>query len=161
MSEACDNDDDVATRRRRALVPVLGEEERTLLERWAGGDGTSRTLPLRSRIVLGCAAGKTNLAVANELGTTPQTVGKWRSRFLRRGLRGLEDEPRPGAPLAGGGRLRSGGVVCTTSAGRGAAQRACATTSSPPCATTGATMLTRAWALELAPHGIHAGSATR
>jgi transposase len=29
---------------------------------------------------------------------TPQTVGKWRARFVQAGLAGLLDEPRPGAP---------------------------------------------------------------
>src|SRR5690606_38543888 len=37
-------------------------------------------------------------AVASELGIAGATVGKWRSRFSRRGLDGLTDEPRPGAP---------------------------------------------------------------
>src|SRR5262249_2861125 len=31
-------------------------------------------------------------------GVTAQTVGKWRRRFVERGLDGLLDEPRPGAP---------------------------------------------------------------
>jgi transposase len=55
-------------------------------------------LAQRCRIVLGCADGKTNQQVAAELGIWPQTVGKWRRRFLESGLDGLCDEPRPGAP---------------------------------------------------------------
>jgi transposase len=47
---------------------------------------------------LECAAGNPNLVVARKLRITPQTVGKWRQRFLDRRLDGLLDEPRPGAP---------------------------------------------------------------
>ena len=46
---------------------------------------------LRSRIILGCANGQTNTVVAQELGITTWTVGKWRSRFLKDRLPGLED----------------------------------------------------------------------
>src|SRR5262249_58992493 len=52
----------------------------------------------RARLILGCAAGKTNTVVADEVRVTKQTVGKWRTRFLTRRLDGLLDEPRPGAP---------------------------------------------------------------
>src|SRR5690242_18562457 len=52
--------------------------------------------PLRSRIVLGCAAGKSNKEVAAEAGVWPQTVCKWRQRFVESRLDGLVDEPRPG-----------------------------------------------------------------
>jgi transposase len=55
-------------------------------------------LALRARIVLACAEGKTNKAVAEEVGVWPQTVTKWRGRFVRQRLEGLADEPRPGAP---------------------------------------------------------------
>jgi transposase len=49
-------------------------------------------------VVLLCARGLTNTAVASELHVTKQTVGKWRARFLAYRLDGLLDEPRPGAP---------------------------------------------------------------
>jgi transposase len=52
----------------------------------------------RARVILGCAAGKSNTVVARELRLTKQTVGKWRTRFLSQRLDGLLDEPRPGAP---------------------------------------------------------------
>jgi len=56
---------------------------------------SSQALAQRCRIVLGCAEGKTNQQVAADLGIWPQTVGKWRRRFLERRLEGLVDEPRP------------------------------------------------------------------
>jgi transposase len=59
---------------------------------------TAQALALRARIVLACAAGDANQAVAAKLGVTPQTVGKWRARFVERRLDGLYDEPRPGVP---------------------------------------------------------------
>ena len=77
---------------------VISAEERLALERWARRPKSAQALAQRSRIVLGCAAGKSNTAVAGEVGITKQTVGKWRSRFLERRLDGLLDEPRPGTP---------------------------------------------------------------
>jgi transposase len=55
-------------------------------------------LAQRCRIVVGCAAGKSNKEVAADVGVWPQTVCKWRQRFLESRLDGLTDEPRPGAP---------------------------------------------------------------
>ncbi|TDD95874.1 IS630 family transposase [Actinomadura rubrisoli] len=77
---------------------TLTDEERETLQRWARRAKSSQALALRCRIVLGCAAGKANTEVAAELGIWPQTVGKWRRRFIERRLEGLADEPRPGAP---------------------------------------------------------------
>jgi transposase len=59
---------------------------------------TAQAVALRARIVLGCAAGLSNQAVAARERVTPPTVGKWRRRFAERGLDGLLDEPRPGVP---------------------------------------------------------------
>ncbi len=81
-------------------IPVLTvtTEERETLERWARRPKTSQALAQRARIILACANRKTNTEVAARLNITKQTVGKWRSRFLHKGLDGLLDEPRPGTP---------------------------------------------------------------
>jgi transposase len=85
--------------RGRPKAPLtLTTEERETLERWARRRTTSQALALRSRIVLECAEGRTNQVVAQRLRIVPQTVGKWRSRFVAQRLDGLNDEPRPGAP---------------------------------------------------------------
>lgn len=52
---------------------------------------------MRSRTVLLAADGSSNTAIAQQLGITPQTVGKWRRRYLDQGVDGLLDGPRPGA----------------------------------------------------------------
>jgi transposase len=77
---------------------VLTDEERETLQRWARRAKSSQALAQRCRIVLGCAAGKSNKEVAAEVGVWPQTVGVWRRRFAESRLDGLADEPRPGAP---------------------------------------------------------------
>jgi transposase len=77
---------------------VLTDEERETLVRWSRRAKSSQALAQRCRIVLGCADGKSNQVVAAETGVWPQTVGKWRRRFLESRLEGLADEQRPGAP---------------------------------------------------------------
>ena len=77
---------------------VLSADERETLERWARRPTSAQALALRCRIVLAAADGDANGAIATQLGCHPVTVGKWRRRFAERGLDGLHDEPRPGAP---------------------------------------------------------------
>ena len=79
-------------------IPEPSEEQREELQRWLRRQKTAQALALRARIVLESADGKSDQAVAVQLGTTRATVGKWRRRFLKRGCDGLFDEPRPGAP---------------------------------------------------------------
>ncbi len=74
----------------------LSEQDREILERWKRRPKTAQALAMRARIVLGCAEGNANKVVAEELGTSQQTVCKWRGRFLEQGIDGLLDEPRPG-----------------------------------------------------------------
>jgi len=59
---------------------------------------TAQRLAMRSKIVLQAAEGSPNHQIAQRLGVSGATVGKWRERFRRHGLDGLGDESRPGAP---------------------------------------------------------------
>jgi transposase len=77
---------------------TLTDDERQTLKTWASRPKSTQQLAQRARIVLACADGASNTEVAARLGLTVQTVGKWRRRFLQRGLDGLADQPRPGAP---------------------------------------------------------------
>lgn len=77
---------------------MLSEDERRTVEGWAKRGKTAQVLAYRSRIILRCAEGLDNTAVAREMGCTRDTVGKWRNRFIDRRLDGLSDEARPGAP---------------------------------------------------------------
>jgi transposase len=88
----------MAERGRPKAPLVLTDEECETLVRWSRRRKSAQSLALRARIVLACAEGKTNKAVAEELRVWPQTVTKWRGRFVRERLEGLSDEPRPGAP---------------------------------------------------------------
>ena len=77
---------------------VVNADDRAQLEAWTRRHTTAQALALRARIVLTCAEGRDNGRVAKRLGVTRQTAGRWRQRFIERGVDGLLDEPRPGAP---------------------------------------------------------------
>lgn len=87
----------MATGRPKQVLP-LTDEQREALERWSRRPTTAQALALRARIILACAHGGSNTSLAEELGLNRSTVEKWRRRFLKLGLDGLLDEPRPGAP---------------------------------------------------------------
>src|SRR5262249_12312636 len=77
---------------------VLTTDERQHLDSLAHRARSAPDLARRARIVLACADGSDNKAVAKRLRMAQTTVGKWRSRFISDRLDGLFDEPRPGAP---------------------------------------------------------------
>jgi transposase len=77
---------------------ALSAEQREELERWTRRRSTGQALALRARIILACAEGGNNKEVGTRLGISRLTVGRWRTRFIQRGVDGLLDEPRPGAP---------------------------------------------------------------
>jgi transposase len=77
---------------------LLTEEERERLQSLAHRSRSQPLVARRARVVLACAEGLDNKAVANRLRCSLGMVGKWRSRFLQSRLEGLYDEPRPGTP---------------------------------------------------------------
>jgi transposase len=77
---------------------MLETAEKEKLELMARRPKTDQRTALRARIVLDCASGLSNTAVAAKRGVTIQTVGKWRQRFLDGRLAALGDAPRSGQP---------------------------------------------------------------
>ena len=85
--------------RGRPLKPLeVSGSTREELESLSRSLSLAAGLVSRAKIVLLCADGFDNKAVAEEVGTSRQTVGKWRERFRTQGLMGLYDEHRPGKP---------------------------------------------------------------
>jgi transposase len=75
----------------------LTPDQQSILESQARSRSLSARLVERSRIVLLAALGKQDKEIAHTLHLTPKKVSRWRKRFLRLGLAGLEkDAPRPG-----------------------------------------------------------------
>jgi DNA-binding NarL/FixJ family response regulator len=75
---------------------VLGDGERTVLERWARRPKSSQALALRCRIVLAAADGEQSKEIAARLGCSGSTVGRlartlcpvWPRRAARRAAAG-------------------------------------------------------------------------
>jgi len=82
---------------RVAASVVLTEEEERELERCARGRRTQAWLVLRARIVVLAAEGHSDLEIAKRLKVVPRTAARWRARFLKLGVAGLDrDAARPG-----------------------------------------------------------------
>lgn len=67
----------------------MTEEQRRILEAWVGAKTSPQRAVLRSRICLLAAEGKSNNAIAQQLGTSRPTVILWRRRFEEQGTEGL------------------------------------------------------------------------
>ena len=78
-------------------LKLSDDERRALLQRARRPKSTQRHA-LRCRIILACGEGLDNKDVAERMDIAAATVGKWRERYRRYRMAGLDDEPRPGAP---------------------------------------------------------------
>src|SRR5665811_1896267 len=83
----------------KATVITLGKEEKTMMLSWVRAGKTEPRSAERASIILAAAAGKTTKEIAQDLATRPARVSKWRTRYGKEGIRGLEDAPRQGAPI--------------------------------------------------------------
>jgi transposase len=82
---------------RVAPAIVLTEDQERTLQQWSRGRSLPARQVERARVVLLAAAGKQDLEIAAEIGISNQKAARWRKRFLKAGLAGLEkDAPRPG-----------------------------------------------------------------
>jgi transposase len=82
---------------RVAVEISLTAKEKRVLERNVASRSTPVRLAQRSRIVLLAAQGRTNKEIAEELGTDPNKVGRWRKRYVDGGYEALSRElPRGG-----------------------------------------------------------------
>jgi transposase len=78
---------------------MVTDEQRKVLGGWARGHRTPVRLMQRAKIVLLAADGKGNWQIASELQMDPGKVCRWRKRFAKDGLGGIEkDLPRGGRP---------------------------------------------------------------
>jgi putative transposase len=62
---------------------TLSADEQAQLSSIARSRSIAAALSERARIVLACATGESNSAVARRFGVTRPTVGKWRARFVK------------------------------------------------------------------------------
>jgi transposase len=92
---------------RKAAQITCTVEDRQRLEELAASRTESKQTVERARIIIGCLDGKRVATVAHECATRPNTVIKWRQRFVQGGLAGLEDAPRPGAKAIYGADFRN------------------------------------------------------
>ena len=93
----------------------LTNEQRRELQRLANGRRTEVRVVMRARIVLAAARDLENKEIASELGLGRETVGRWRSRFVREGVEGiLKDLPRAGRKPAARSKVEGRIIRVTT-----------------------------------------------
>src|SRR5262245_1246918 len=83
----------------RPVTPItLSEDDRQTLQQWVRSSKTEQRMVLRAHIILAAAEGRATQSIAQQLRQRTATVSKWRLRFARQGLAGLQDRARTGPP---------------------------------------------------------------
>jgi hypothetical protein len=102
--------------RQSPYVIKLSAADRAALEKRSRSYTARHADVVRAKIVLLCADGHRNTAIAARLDVHVNSVCTWRKRFFEAGLDGLADRPRPGRPRsvpsgAAEARAATGGPV--------------------------------------------------
>lgn len=79
------------------VLNVKGDDLAELERRTRAKSAPARDVQ-RARIVLLSAQGYSGVEIAERVGCSEPTVIRWRTRYAQRGLAGLDDRPRTGAP---------------------------------------------------------------
>jgi transposase len=77
---------------------AIAADDLAELQRWARSSQLAAVLAQRARVLLLAAEGISNTSIAERVGVSRPTVIACRRRYVRRGLQGLPDRPRPGRP---------------------------------------------------------------
>ncbi len=85
----------------------ISDQDARELERIVRASSSEVRVVERARIVLAAGEGLTTAQIAERVGCSERTVKKWRPRYARRGIEGLADAPRSGAPLTHGPETRA------------------------------------------------------
>jgi len=83
---------------RPAAVICLTPEEDDALKQYLRSGTTEQRLVERARTILLASQGHSTTEIAARLRTRPARISKWRQRFARQRLAGLNDASRPGKP---------------------------------------------------------------
>jgi transposase len=83
---------------RGATCIVLTEEERETLSAWSRSSAAEHRMVERSRVIAFAAEGLPAREIARRLKTRLARVSKWKQRFGKDRLAGLQDAPRSGKP---------------------------------------------------------------
>src|SRR3954469_21928054 len=82
--------------RKSALTIVLTPSDRAEIQRWQRATTGPAGLARRGRVLLLLEQGQTLKDTATRCGLSVPHVRKWAQRYLRHGLGGLRENPRPG-----------------------------------------------------------------
>ena len=84
---------------RKPLKIKITNEQESELQKILKRQRSEVRMVLRANIILMLAKGGTEKETAKELGVNIKTIRKWGSRFLAKGIDGLDDGERSGAPV--------------------------------------------------------------
>lgn len=99
---------------RVAVAIELSDEERATLEKWARSRTTQVRLAQRAKAILLAAQGLENQAIAEQVDLGRVAVGRWRDRFAKHRLAGIEKDAPRGGRKAGKRQYWAPVIVDTT-----------------------------------------------